>query len=130
MTNKLTSTITYGNNVPYSTLDDWQKRSNPWTVTLRYQRRQFTFPFWTGSACGEPTTFDAAYCILSDASGIEGCSSFEDWCWHYGADPDSRKQERLYRACLDVARNVKRLLGDDFDEIAYLDEEDLQSRCR
>ena len=128
--NKITSTITFGNNVPYDDRDEWQRRATPWTVTLRYQRRQYTFPFWTGSARGNPETFDAAYCILSDASGVENAWDFEDWASNYGWDTDSRKAERIYRACQAVARNVKRLLGDDLAELIYMDEDDLAKRCK
>ena len=130
--NQITSTITFGNNVRTSEkLDSWKQNANPWTVQLRYQGRQYTFPFWTGTGwTSEPNAFDAAHCVLSDAVGFENSRSFEDWAGDYGYDTDSREAERLYRAVERVHTNVKRLLGDDFDDLVCLDEDDLQSRCK
>ena len=128
--NHITSTITYGNSVSFDSMDDWMRKSHPWTVQLRYKRRQFTFPFYTGQLHGEPTTFDAAYCVLSDASGIESSLGFEDWAEMYGYDTDSRKAERLYNECVRISRNMKRLLGDDYHSFVVLDEDLLSNRCK
>ena len=151
MANKITSTITHGNNDPGLDCNGWphwDQDDSRYTVTLRYQQRRFTFPFWTSTTRGwtserqriifpEPRhwadgaeTFDAAYCILLEASGIEGCSDFKDWCHKYGGDADSLFQRERYLRCLETARNVRRLLGDDFDELGSLDKDDLKSRCR
>jgi hypothetical protein len=129
MRDQLTSMITDNNNVPWKDRDEWQRKARPWTVELRYQGRTYTFPFYTGRLAGEPTTFDAAYCILSDASGFENSRGFEDWAGDYGYDTDSRAAERIYLAVRRAHHNVKRLLGDDFDDLIYMDEDDLQSRC-
>jgi hypothetical protein len=128
--NRITSTITFGNKVPTSEqLESW-KHCNPWTVTLRYQRRQYTFPFWTGTGwTSEPETFDALHCILSDASGFENSSGFEDWASDYGYDTDSRKAERIYRSVEVVYTNVKRLLGDDFEDFMGMDDDEMERRC-
>ena len=126
--NRITSTITEGNAGPTA---DWHSDANPWTVTLRYQGRQYTFPFWTGSGwTSEPNTFDAAHCVLSDAIGFENSPRFEDWAADYGYDTDSRAVARIYRAVERAHTNVRRLLGDDFADLVYLDEDDLQSRCK
>ena len=119
--NKITSTIRYGNNVTEP--DEWQRESNPWTVTLRYKGRQFTFPFWTGSAIAEPSTFDAAYCVLSDAIGDD--PFFEGWAADYGYDIDSRKAEKIWRAVRRNAKRTRTLLGDDFYTFAAMDEDEL-----
>lgn len=126
---KLRTDITYGNNVSWDTLDNWQKESNPWTVVLRYGKRRMSFPFWTGQACNEPGCFDAAYCVVSDSQGVENSGSFEAWCLEYGYDTDSRTAERIYKQCLRQARNLQRLLGVDYEEILSLDEEGLKRRC-
>ena len=54
---------------------------------------------------------------------------FEEWAGEYGYDSDSRKAERIYRAIAQVHHNVIRLLGDDWAEIANLDEDELRHRC-
>jgi hypothetical protein len=130
--NRITSTITEGNNVPLDQQrDSWKKNANPWTVTLRYQGRQYTFPFWTGTGwTSKPNTFDAAHCVLSDASGFENSQGFEDWASDYGYDTDSRDAEDIYRATERVHRNIMRLLGDDYTTLVYMDEETLQERTQ
>ena len=128
--NRITSTITYGNNVRTNDDDDWRRRANPWTVQLRYKGRKYTFPFWTGSLASEPSTFDALYCVLSDASGYDSADGFEDWASNYGYDTDSRKAEAIYSAVAKECSNVRRLLGDDWDEFIRLDEDDITTRCK
>jgi len=128
--NRITSTITEGNNAPVDQ-DPWKKRATAWTVTLHYQGRQYTFPFWTGTGfTSKPNTFDAAHCVLSDASGFENSQGFEDWASDYGYDTDSRSAEDIYRATERVHRNIMRLLGDDYTTLVYMDEETLQERTR
>lgn len=126
--NRITSTVISGNNATASSR--WQRNANAYTVQLRYQGRRYTFPFWTGKGwTSAPTTFDAAYCILSDASGYENALDFEDWASSYGYDTDSRTAETVYHSVARVQANVKRLLGDDYSAILYLDEDELQARC-
>ena len=129
--NRITSTITYGNTVPYDERDDWQRKAHPYTVELRYQGRKYTFPYWTGPGWDrDPTTCDAAGSILMDASSYENARGFEDWAADLGYDTDSRTAERVYRAVERAHANVKRLLGPDFREFLYLGEDGLEPRCR
>src|SRR5688572_11046040 len=110
--NRITGTITYGNNVERN--DDWTRSSNPWTVELRYQRRKMTVPFWTGSALGEPSLADVLQCLALDATDYDGCRSFEDWCGDYGYDSDSRKAEATWRQVESQTRKLRVLLGRDY----------------
>jgi hypothetical protein len=89
---------------------------NAWTVELRYQGRTMTVPFFTGSLAGEPTTADVLDCLLSDSLSPE---SFSDFCAEFGYDEDSRRAEQTHKACLDMGRRVRQLLGSDFDTFAY-----------
>lgn len=151
MSDKITSTITHGNKDPGLSCTGWphwDQDDSRYTVTLRYQKRQFTFPFWTSTTRGwtserqriifpEPRhwtdgteTFDAAYCILSEAAAIEACSDFKDWCHKYGGDAESLYTKEHYLHWRKTARSVRRLLGDDFDELVTLDKDELKSRCR
>jgi hypothetical protein len=57
--------------------------------------------------------------LLSDASAGE--QSFEEFCLEFGYDPDSRKAERIHKACEKTARELRRLLGDDFETFLYSD---------
>ena len=128
--NKITATVTFGNKSAHSgNLDEWQRRATPYTVTLRYQRRAMTVEFWCGSACSEPNAATVLDCLASDASGVESSRGFEDWCGDYGYDVDSRKAERTFKACEKVARNLRRLLGDDYRRIVETDEEKRAAFC-
>jgi len=91
--------------------EDWSPGTHPYKVTLRFQRRQLTVPFFMGSAheC-EPTAGDVLSCLISDAR--IGEESFEDFCSELGYDPDSRRAERTWRTCRDLTPRVSRFLGD------------------
>ena len=49
------------------------------------------------------------YSILMDSEAFE--YSFQDWCDNYGCDTDSIKAEKMYRECLDTARELYLALG-------------------
>jgi hypothetical protein len=88
--------------------------SHPYKVTLTYQRRRLTVPFFMGPAlCEEPTAEGVLECLLSDASAGE--MTFEEFCSDFGYDSDSRKAERTHRACVASRAGVLRLLGADFE---------------
>ena len=55
-------------------------------------------------------------CMASDAAGIENANGFEDWCNEYGYDADSRKAEKVFKACERQARRLKRFLGSEYYE--------------
>ena len=88
--------------------------SHPYKVTLTYQRRRLTVPFFMGPALTrEPTAETVLDCLLSDASAGE--MTFEEFCSEFGYDTDSRKAEATYRACVRSRAGVLRLLGPDFE---------------
>ena len=58
-----------------------------------------------------PDVADVVHCLLSDAEAID-CESFEEWCSQMGADTDSRKDEAIYRACVDTGLRLRTLFGD------------------
>lgn len=88
-----------------------------WRVTLRYQGRRFTVPFFQGMGhTDDPTAADVVSCLTSDARGGE--ESFETFCGDYGYDVDSRKAHAVWRQCARIAPRLRRLLGADFDVFA------------
>jgi hypothetical protein len=93
------------------------KNSDGWTVTLRNGTKRMTFPFYVGSGHNgaEPKINDVMDCLLSDASGYENSRDFEEWCSEYGYDTDSRKAEKIYKACEKEFEKLKNFLGDDFE---------------
>ena len=58
-----------------------------------------------------PHAADVFYSLVLDSDVIE-YSSFEDWAGCFGYDADSRKAEKIYRDCLDIALKLKNGIGD------------------
>lgn len=52
-----------------------------------------------------PSTMDILYCVYLDNPRDE---SFENWCAEYGYDTDSRKAEKIYRACIEQIMMFRR----------------------
>jgi hypothetical protein len=101
--------------IPETMFDVWTK-VQPWRVTLRYQGRRMTVPFFTDSAkIKPPTAARVLYCLASDATA--NSQSFEDWASDFGYDTDSRKVERVYKLCVQNGRKLRNLLQTDFDKI-------------
>ncbi len=101
-----------GPHLEYSKQDEWQQNANGYRCTLRYKGRQYSLDFWQGvGISGDPTAESVLECLLSDASVSDG---FEEFCGEFGYDTDSRKAERLHKACLKIRDNMERLLGEDF----------------
>ena len=112
---KVRCTSQYGKlKTPWDKLDEWQRQAHQYLVTLTYQRRRMTVEFFMGPALTEEPTADGVLeCLLSDANGVE--EHFDEWCRGFGYDIDSRKAERTYRACEEIAKKLRRLLGADYE---------------
>ena len=77
------------------------------------ERGFFPKPGYTtwGQKVHEPSASDVLSSLCLDASVLD-FSSFEEWADDYGYDPDSRKAEAIYRACLQNTLALRRYLGD------------------
>ena len=107
-------TAVRGAHIDFDDMDDWQKESNDWRITLRYKGHSMSFDYWQGKGIkNTPTVEGIMENIVSDASVND--MSFEDFCAEFGYDTDSRKAERTYNACIKQTKALKRLLGSDFD---------------
>lgn len=53
--------------------------------------------------------------LVMDAQA--GDESFEEFCSNLGYDEDSRKAESIHRACQDIGKKFRQLVGKDFDAI-------------
>lgn len=110
----------YGAKLDYDKQDKWQRESNGFSCTLKYQGRQYRFDFWQGVACnGEPYAEGVLDCLLTDAQAGE--QSFEEFCSEFGYDQDSRKAESTWKSCQKTTVAMKRLLGDDYETFLYAD---------
>lgn len=99
---------------------DWEN-ANHYKVTLRTHGKRLTTYFSQGyGISGDPKAQDVLNALALDSSGVENARSFEEWCAEYGYDTDSRKAERIYRACEKQAEKLKSFLGDDlYQELLY-----------
>jgi hypothetical protein len=108
--------VNYGVRTDWSNLDEWQKKANPYTVTLKYDRKQMTVPFFMGPAhTSEPTLEDVMPCLVADYS-LKG-ESFEDFAANCGYDEDSRKAEKIYKQIQRQSAKLEKLLGPDLENI-------------
>lgn len=70
---------------------------------------------------GEPDAVDVLDALVSDATSVETADGFEDWALDGGHNPDSRKAEEIYRACVKVRDQLVEFLGgrEEFEKVAY-----------
>lgn len=109
--------------------EGWAHRA--FRVELAYQGRTMRLPFRQGMAHTDPpTAADVLYCVLSDACGYAvgraGDPTFEEWASEY-VDLDTvtyreaQRMRRTYRAVARQTKQLRRLLGDSFDDLVFPD---------
>ena len=99
---------------------EWYYAASHYRVTLRMYGRSMTVGYSQG--CGiksEPTADRVLECLISDALCASG--SFEEFCDDCGYDADSRKAERIYRACVSIRARLRRFLGSEYDTALSLE---------
>jgi hypothetical protein len=92
-------------------------------VVLKRGDQTLTMPFrmGTGHRGSPPQLVDVLDALISDAANIEQTDGFEDWASGLDYDTDSRQAEKVYNACLKVAADLKRLVGDEevYEDLLY-----------
>ena len=63
-----------------------------------------------GGKIPAPLCRDVLYSLILD-SDVLNHANFESWASDFGYDTDSRKAEETYKACLDIALQLKVILG-------------------
>jgi hypothetical protein len=111
--------IVYGNK-SMEKVTDWRKDLDPWTVTLKYKRRQMTFEFWTSETIGKPSLGMILESLISTASDIDRNDSFDSWCHELGYDTDSRQAYETYKVSCKLAFKFKKLVREDYEKIVKL----------
>ncbi len=103
--------------------DDWKLSAYEFRVTLTYQGRTLTCPFWMGAghekkgykgivlAPPKPTAADVLYSLVADSSACD--ETFDDWASNCGYDSDSIKANALYLTCQRSGKETRKLLGSD-----------------
>lgn len=69
---------------------------------------------WAFKTKWTPDPIEILWAIARDGDALE--STFEDWASEYGYDSDSRKAEKIYRACQDGALRLKKILSPEHIE--------------
>lgn len=106
-----TKTASWGENV--------RPNYNNHLVTVSHNGKRYSFDFW-GSIMNPEIANDqenifAFYCSLSDAIlAIEG---FEEFCNNLGYNPDSKKDEKTFKACEKTLRKVERVFSCDIYDL-------------
>lgn len=122
MSSRVTGTIELTDRAMPEGFDRW---GNAWTVELRYQGRRMTVPFFTGSSHPQPKVADVLECLLMDFTVAREAEDFEHFAADLGLNPDSRRDERTFRALVQQSAALERLLGPDLEPIreAFNDDE-------
>lgn len=83
---------------------EWETENGKESHTNEFQRPYGIKPIL-------PDSSDVIYSLVSDSDVLD-CSTFEEWAGNLGYDPDSRKAEAIYRACLEIALKLRNSIGD------------------
>lgn len=98
--------------------DDKPRVVDAWRVTIGKQwgnkHGQWVTTYYTGTGHRNkrtgrpvrPSIADVLHSLFSDASAAN--ENFSDWCDNYGYSDDSIKALNLYKACTEVAQNLRR----------------------
>lgn len=74
-------------------------------------RNQIGRTFATRSPLPVPPFRSVLHALVSDADVLNS-GGFEDWARDFGYNTDSRKAEAIYRACLEIALQLRALISD------------------
>ena len=89
------------------------------TVKNKENGKTTRFEFWCSIMHpefeSEYDVLNACYCFVSDA--LSGLYSFDEFCSEYGYDTDSRKAEKVYKACKRAYSKFERVSGFSEDEM-------------
>ena len=93
----------------------WEYKA--WKVTIRMGKRRLTTSYRMGMAhTGEPDVASVVYSLISDYQCARD-SSFEDFCFEYGYNLDSRKAEKTFKQCRATGPKLEKLLGDTLPQL-------------
>ena len=94
----------------------WDARNeNSYTVYVKNTNtgKRTSFDFWNSIVSPEfereYDLLNAFYCFVSDA--LSGLYSFEEFCGEFGYDTDSRRAEKIYKACRRAFDKFQRVSG-------------------
>lgn len=109
----MTATLT-GGSMPAG----FDPAGHAWSIRLAYQGREMVTSYYTGSLAGEPTLAGVIESLTLDAA--LGEETFKDFCANLEYNEDSRKAYAQWEACKRQSKRIHKLLGEDYDTIAYI----------
>jgi hypothetical protein len=98
----------------YKMKDKYQRSA---AIAYEVEKGHMARPYFAGSSSfkrGEPilpVTDSVTHSLILDAGALD-FATYEDWAADFGYGPDSRKGEACYRACLEIALNLRSAIGD------------------
>lgn len=95
-------------------IEENMKGMTEYRVTLtrpgKGPRDPMAFPYFMGKAHTRgPKLADVLESLASDVSALH--MPFDEWAAEFGYDEDSRKAERLYHKCRELAAKLREFLG-------------------
>lgn len=94
---------------------------NRFLISVKCERVKFSFDFYgshndytTGATEMKEADLQNAFeCFMMEA--ISGKTDFEEFCSEFGYDTDSRRAERIYKACKRSAATAERIFSDLYE---------------
>jgi len=96
---------TRGERVSYEFL----RQSSAWAERMR---KELTEPI-------PPLCADVVSCLVLDASTYDNAASFSDWCRELGMNVDSIKDKRTYDLVGEQSKQLRHLLGSEYENALY-----------
>ena len=97
---------------------------NVYKVTVSYNGKKTSFKFYDSAHNTdmgiEPSKESLLETIVSDYNYTD-YTTFEEFCGEFGYDKDSRKAEKIFKACLKQAEKIQKVIP--FDVWQKLDDE-------
>ena len=99
---------------------DWGNGQENWnhhkvTVKNTETGKQTSFDFWASIANPEVKSrkdlIGAFECFVGDA--VAGMNDFNNFCSEFGYDEDSRRAEKIYKACQKATEKLQRIYNGD-----------------
>ena len=104
-------------------MDPDGSRMDNWRCVIRNgSRKRFTtaFSMGTGHNGREPKLTEIFDCMALNSAGITNARDFADWCSEYGYNTNSRKAERMFRACERQASKLRAFMGEtDYETLLW-----------
>lgn len=114
---QITAKVTKAADNPYLSNDPIHSKMLHYRVVLsRPDGRRIAVPFSCGEMCNEPDAATVLDCLCDEANCPD---TFEDFCFEYGENPDSRRAEKTFKACLKTREKLKSFLGHEFQTAMY-----------